>query len=98
MYQVLMASIAILHDCRSVVLFQSGDSRFQIRYMFIGPLDFQTGISEEFAHQIEFMRFASRSKTLRLHRWSRAQTCVTVVVIVPINHVFFQRLKVQKKW
>ena len=50
MYQVLMASIAILHDCRSVVLFQSGDSRFQIRYVFIGPLDFQTGISEEFAH------------------------------------------------
>ena len=59
MYQVLVASIAILYHCRSVILFQSGNSCFQIRDMFIGPLDFQSGISEELAHEIEFMRVSS---------------------------------------
>lgn len=59
MYQVLVASIAMLHDCRSVIFFQSGNSCFQIRDMFIGPSDFQTGISEQLAHVMEFIRVGS---------------------------------------
>ena len=58
-YQVLMAGIAILYDCRSVIFFQGENGAFQIRDMFIGPLNFQAGISEETAHGMEFIRVPS---------------------------------------
>jgi hypothetical protein len=55
MYQVLVASSTVLHYCRGVIFFQSGNSCFQVRDMFIGPLDFEAGISEDFVHGMEFI-------------------------------------------
>jgi len=59
MYQVLMPSIAILHDRRSVIFVQRENGCLQVRDMFIGPLNFQAGVSEEFAHEMEFIGVAS---------------------------------------
>jgi hypothetical protein len=56
MYQRLIASVTIFLDYRGVRFFERQDGGLKIVDMFIGPIDFQSGISELSSHDTESTR------------------------------------------